>query len=112
MTRGRERWRMTLEGLCHLVGRRPGDLARWATWGCFGPGLAGRPVGGWGNITRLQAQRAVVCARLVDAGVGEHAACLMAPSMLDSPVRRGPAGLEWSDGGVTVTVHFADGELP
>lgn len=71
----RARWRMTLDELCYAAAISPGQFQQWADEGVLGKRLAVRPNGGRAShITRETAQRTVLVARLVAAGVHPLAA--------------------------------------
>jgi len=66
----RERWRMTLDELCYTSGISPNVFNEWADAGYLGKRLAAYPANGRGrHITRETAQRTVLVARMVKAGV-------------------------------------------
>lgn len=106
MVEPRRRWRMTLDELCYAARITPATFDRWADAGLLGKRLASRPDQGRGrHITRDTAQRTVLVARLVAAGVKPDAAgCIAAghktgdntPLVADLP------------GGVQVTIPRED----
>ena len=69
------RWRMTLDELCYAACISATQFHDWADQGILGKRLTFRPNGGRGSqITREVAQRTVLVARLVAAGVHPLAA--------------------------------------
>lgn len=70
MTDTRTRWRITLNELCYRCKITSVTLDKWAMMGVFGPRYKERRDRGWHrNITRTQAQQAVIMRALLDAGV-------------------------------------------
>lgn len=66
----RERWRMTLDELCYAAGINPYIFNVWAGEGLLGKRLVAYPANGRGrHITRETAQRTVLVARMIAAGV-------------------------------------------
>lgn len=80
MTKPRERWRMTFDELCYAARITPDTFDTWADQGLLGRRVAERPVNGRGrHITRETAQKTVLVARLVAAGIHPEAAgCVVA----------------------------------
>lgn len=75
MTEQRIRWRMTLDELCYAARITPRVFNDWADRGLLGRRVAERPDAGRGrHITRETAQRTVLVARLVAAGIHPEAA--------------------------------------
>ena len=75
MTEPRERWRITFDQLCMEARIDAKTFDSWADQGILGKRLASRPVQGRGrHITRDVAQRTVLVARLVAAGLHPVAA--------------------------------------
>jgi hypothetical protein len=75
MTQPRQRWRMTLDELCYAAQITPSTFNEWADQGLLGRRVAERPDAGRGrHITRETAQRTVLVARLVSAGIHPEAA--------------------------------------
>lgn len=75
MAEQRQRWRITLDELCYAAKIQPEAFDIWARNGYLGKRLASYPDKGRGrHITRDAAQRTVLVARLVRAGVREDVA--------------------------------------
>ena len=70
MSDTKTRWRMTLDELAHCCGVSVHRIDDWAMLGAFGPRYRERQNSGWHrHITRELAQRAVIMARLISAGL-------------------------------------------
>lgn len=71
----RVRWRITFDQLCYATGVPAAKLERWRAMGYLGARVAEPRDQGFGrHITREVAQRAVLLARCVAAGVTEETA--------------------------------------
>lgn len=82
MAEPRQRWRITLDELCYAASINPATFQAWADSGYLGARLRSIPSqGGRGrHITRETAQRTVLMARLVRAGLSPEAASHLATS--------------------------------
>lgn len=92
MAEPRERWRITLDELCYAAQITPVVFQAWAEAGYLGSRLRSLPSqGGRGrHITRETAQRTVLMARLVQAGLTPEAASHVATTHQvgnDEPLR-------------------------
>ena len=75
MDEKRERWRITFDELCFLAGITHKTFDEWADQGVLGKRLTSRADQGRGrHITRETAQRTILVARLVAAGMHPVAA--------------------------------------
>lgn len=102
----RQRWRMTLDELCYAAGIDVKTFDRWADSGILGKRQAARPDRGRGrHITKETAQRTVLVARMVTAGVTPDVAGCVAAGH-----RTGDTSLLIADlpGGVHVTISRED----
>lgn len=107
MAEPRERWRITLGELCYAAKITPVVFQLWADSGYLGSRLRSLPSqGGRGrHITRETAQRTVLLARLVTAGLTPEAASHVATAHAvgdDEPLRMALPG------GVLVTIQRDD----
>lgn len=102
----RPRWRMTLDELCYVAKVNVKTFDTWADAGLLGKRLASRPDKGRGrHITRETAQRTVLVARLVAAGVHPDVAGCVAAGHKTGDNTPLVAALP---GGVQVTVSRED----
>jgi hypothetical protein len=102
----RTRWRITLDELCYAARIDPVVFDAWATSGYLGKRLATCPAGGRArHITRETAQRTVLMARLVWAGLTPVAASHLVTTHHVGD--EGPLVAELA-GGVTVSVPRSD----
>lgn len=86
---GRQRWRMSLDELCHVTNADVQTLERWSALGALGSRWRQRrDQGKWRHITREVARRAVIMSRLVAAGIAEEPASRMAMTYYYSPRSR------------------------
>jgi hypothetical protein len=106
MTPERERWRMTFDQLCMEARIDAKTFDSWADQGILGKRLTSRPVQGRGrHITRDVAQRTVLVARLVAAGLHPLAAGHVASG---HSVRETDPLVAHLPNGVTVTIDRSD----
>lgn len=70
MPEKRERWRMTLDELAYACRATVKELDEWAKAGALGPEWT-EPIshGRWRHITKPAAERAVLCSRMLRAGI-------------------------------------------
>lgn len=110
MTEKRERWRMTLEELCHHTRATPAELNEWAKLGAFGPAWAASTENKWRHITKAVARRAIVMRYLLDHKVAALPAALMAWSAGDR-LAKGEK-LAYGDAAVTIELDPESMDLP
>lgn len=105
-SRPRPRWRMTLDELCTRCNCYPNDLERLAHLGAFGDRWREpRDRGKWRHISREVAQRAVLCSRLISAGLTEESASQV--SRLHTLRTTSPLIVE-TPRGITLTINRDD----
>jgi myo-inositol catabolism protein IolC len=76
---GRERWRMTLDELCHVSRTKQPELERWRAIGAFGDRWKeDRDRGVWRHISKIVAHRAIIMRTLIELGLTEPAALQIA----------------------------------
>lgn len=106
MPEKRVRWRMTLDELCYVAGIEPNLLDEWADKGWLGKRCVVRPIRGRSRqITREMAQRTVLVARLVRAGLHPEAAGHVAQGHMVNDHEPLTAELP---GGVIITITRSD----
>jgi len=106
MPEKRVRWRMTLDELCYAAGIAPNIFDEWADHGWLGKRFASRPDQGRSrHITREMAQRTVLVARLVRAGLHPEAAGCVAQG---HKVNDYEPLLAHMPGGVQITITRSD----
>lgn len=104
----RVRWRITLDQLLHATGVTGAELDRWRRAGYLGARVAEGADQGFGrHITREVAQRAVLMARCVDAGITEEVAARLVADHV--PRDNQPIVAKMSD---TVTIKVSKEGLP
>lgn len=102
----RIRWRMTLDELCYVAGITTPIFDEWADKGWLGKRSIARPDQGRArHITRELAQRTVLVARLVRAGLHPEAAGCVAQGHMTNDREPLQADLP---GGVHITISRSD----
>lgn len=111
MTEKRERWRMTLQELCHRTGATPQELNEWAKLGVFGPAWAQSTENKWRHVTKAVARRAIVMRHLLDRRIEPLPAAMMAWSAGDR-LAKGEKVAYGEDGKVVIELDPEGMDLP